>query len=70
MDAVVQTNGIKKWMRFFVQDEDRFWTGEDWSYKHRDALMFHRVDEARAELSKARATHTPEDDDWRPDFDG
>lgn len=69
MQALVQTNGIKTWMRFFVQDDDRFWTGENWSFKHRDALLFHRVDEARSELNKARATLTPDDDEWRSDFD-
>ena len=69
MQALVQTNGIKKWMRFFVQDNDHFWTGEGWSFNQRDALLFHRVEEARAELNKARATLTPNDDEWRPDFD-
>ena len=69
MEALVQTNGIKKWMRFFVQDDDRFWTGEGWSFKQSDALLFHRVDEARAELNKARATLI-QDDEWRPEFDG
>lgn len=69
MEALVQTNGIKKWLRYFVQDDDRFWTGETWSYNQRDALLFHRVDEARTELNKARATMTPDDDEWRPDFD-
>lgn len=70
MNAVIQTNGIKKWMRYFVQDDDQFWTGDGWSFKHRDALLFHRVDEARVELNKARGgRRTPDDDEWRPDFD-
>lgn len=69
MDALVQTNGIKQWLRYFVQDDDRFWTGEGWSFKQREVLLFHRVDEARAELNKARATLIQEDDDWKSDFD-
>lgn len=69
MDALVQTNGIKKWLRYYIQDDDRFWTGEAWSYKHREALLFHCVDEARIELEKARATATQDDEDWRPDFE-
>lgn len=69
MDAVVQTNGIKQWLRYFVQDDDRFWTGEGWSVNHRDTLLFHRLDEARTELNKARATLTPDDDEWHPDFE-
>lgn len=69
MQALVQSNGIKTWMRFFVQDDDRFWTGEGWSYSQREALLFNRVDEARFELDKARATLIPDEDEWRPDFD-
>ena len=62
MEATIRPNGQKKWMRFVIVDDDKFWTGSDWSFNSREALLFHKANEARAELSKAQQ-RLPDDEE-------
>lgn len=61
-EARIRSNGHKKWMRFVIADDDKFWTGSEWSLNSRDALLFHKPLEARDEMSKAQQT-LPDDDE-------
>ena len=65
MKVSIGTNGIKQWMRFFIADNDgNFWTGSEWSANGRDALLFHKASEARAEQTKAQQMLPDEDSSW------